>query len=168
FPSSNRAINKTNKTKGKMKLIKIGQLPAIAIAAALALPIGAQAWQGMPITQLHVNGRNLQDTSGKNVILHGYMEPSDAYFCGGSAEFVNPTGYYPSDAASALSFYERVAELMSRTGPELGQNHGYTCSYVRYGESPGWDSNGNLADPDKLNRWINNVLVPYAQYCRSV
>lgn len=138
------------------------------IAVALALPIGAQAWQGMPITQLHVNGRNLQDTSGKNVLLHGYMQPSDAYFCGGSAEFVNPTGYYPSDAASALNFYKNVAELMSRTGSELGQSHGYSCSYVRYGDSPGWDSNGNLTDPDKLNRWINNVLVPYVQYCRSV
>lgn len=152
-----------------MKLLKTEQIPAIAMSAIVAFTMSAQAWQGMPISQLHVNGRNLQDTSGKNVLLHGYMQPSDCFFNGGcGAEFVDPTGYYPSDAASALSYFEKVAELMSRTSSELGQSHGYTCSYVRYGDSPGWDSNGNLADPNELSRWINNVLVPYVQYCRSV
>ena len=139
------------------------------IAVALAFTMSANAYQGMATPMLHINGRNLQDTSGKNVRLFGYMLPSDAYFNGGyGVNYNNPTDYTsPSNVAGALNFFEKSAQYMSQTTPVFGMSHGFYCSFVRYGEGPGWDSNGNL-NSAQFNGWINNVLVPFANYCRSV
>jgi hypothetical protein len=58
---------------------------------------------------------------------------------------------------------------MTHTSPLFGKSHGWYCSYVRYLDGNcGWDSNGNLSDSAKFNRWITNMCVPYVQYCRSV
>ena len=153
-----------------MKLIPTNMRAVAATAAIVAFTISVQAWQGMPIQQLHVSGRNLVDGNGNPVLLHGYMQAATSYFNGGSGvEFTDPTSYNPSDVASELSYYEKVAQLMSSTGPVLGQSHGWYCSYVRYLDGNcGWDSNGNLTDSGMFNRWIVNELVPYVEYCRSV
>ena len=71
------------------------------------IPIQMFAWQGMPTPALHVNGRNIQDPSGKNIMLHGYMQPSTSYFNGGGGvNYTDPTDYYPSDVAGELNFWQ--------------------------------------------------------------
>ena len=83
--------------------------------------------------QLQVNGRNLQDATGKNVLLHGYMQPAASYFNGGTGvNFTDPTGFYASDVAGELNYFKNVAELMTHTNALFGKSHGWYCSYVRY------------------------------------
>ena len=100
-----------------------------AIAAALALSISAQAYQGMTTPKLHINGRNLQDTSGKNVRLFGYMLPTDGAGSGGL--FNNPTTFQPADVATCLDVWKKEAELLTHTGPLLARaTAGITVSYA--------------------------------------
>ena len=128
-----------------------------AMAAIMALSISSQAWQGMTISKLHVNGRNLQNTSGQNVLLHGYMQPAGSYFNGGSGViFTDPTDYNASDVAGELTYFKNVAEKMTHTGALFGKSHGEYCSFVRYVDgNAGWVNNGGLSDSAKFNRWIS-------------
>jgi len=137
------------------------------LAVILFFTVKIFAWQGMPTPPLHVDGRWLKDPTGKNVLLHGYMQPSTSYFNGG-VNYTNPTNYYPSDVAGELNYFKKVAGLMTHTGPLFGNSHGWNSSFVRYLDGRvGWD-NDTLTDPAKFNRWITNMCVPYVNYCRSV
>jgi len=139
------------------------------IAVALAFTMSANAYQGMAMPKLHVNGRNLQDTNGNNVLLHGYMQPATSYFNGGSGvNFTDPTTFYPSDVAGELTYFKNVAELMTHTNALFGKSHGWYCSFVRYLDGDAGWSNGSLTDSAMFNRWITNMCVPYVQYCQSV
>jgi Cellulase (glycosyl hydrolase family 5)/Ricin-type beta-trefoil lectin domain-like/Secretion system C-terminal sorting domain len=133
------------------------------------IPIQIFAWQGMPTPALHVDGRYLKDPTGKNVLLHGYMQPSTSYFNGGTnVNYTDPTNYNPSDVAGELNYFKKVAELMTHTGSLYGKSNGWYCSYVRYLDGRvGWD-NGTLTDAAKFNRWITNECVPYINYCKSM
>jgi endoglucanase len=135
-----------------------------------------QAYQGMPTPKLTVNGRFLQDPSGKSVLLHGYMQPAGSWFNGEGNNFPNPTDFTStSNVAPALNFYRDVANIMSTTGPQYGRSHGWTASFVRFiGDhtnisnfAPGWNAAGQLSSPAQFNGWINNVLVPYINHCRT-
>jgi len=146
---------------------------------ALALGLAgraAHAYQGMATPKLHVTGRFLQDPNGKNVLLHGWMQPAASWFNGEGHNFANPTDYTnTSNVAPALNFYNAAADIFSRTGSQYGQSHGWDCSFVRFiGDgnvnpnfAPGWDANGNLANSAQFNGWINNVLVPYVIHCKQ-
>ena len=148
---------------------------SLAITAALASN-PAQAYQGMPTPKLHVTGRFLQDPNGKNVTLHGYMQPGASWFNGEGHNYANPTDFTSvSNVAPALAHYNAVADIMTTTGPLYGQKHGWYCSFVRFigdGSSPenfapGWDAEGKLAKPDQFDGWLKNVVVPYVTHCRS-
>jgi endoglucanase len=148
----------------------------VAAAMAATLTMNLHAYQGMATPKLHVSGRFLQDPSGKNVLLHGYMQPGASWFNGEGNNFANPTNFTSTtNVAPALNFYRDVANIMSTTGPQYGRTHGWTASYVRFiGDhtgisnfAPGWDVNGNLTNSSQFNGWITNVLVPYINHCRS-
>ncbi len=149
---------------------------ASAAVLAVSLLATAHAYQGMATPKLRVNGRHLQDPNGKNVLLHGYMQPGGSWFNGEGRNFANPTNFTSTtNVAPALNFYRDVATIMSTTGPQYGRSHGWTASYVRFiGDhtgiqnfAPGWDVNGNLTNASQFNGWITNVLVPYINHCRS-
>ncbi|MCC5613356.1 cellulase family glycosylhydrolase, partial [Nostoc sp. CHAB 5834] len=136
----------------------------------------AHAYQGMPTPKLHVTGRFLQDPNGKNIRLVGYMQPAASWFNGEGNNYPNPTDYTnPSNVAPALNHYKAVADILSNTAPRYGRPNGWYCSYVRFiGDgnvnpnfAPGWDVNGNLSNPAQFNGWMQNVLVPYINHCRS-
>jgi hypothetical protein len=143
---------------------------------ALILAGAVQAYQGMPVPQLHVSGASLQDPSGKNVLLHGWMQPADSWFNGEGHNFTNPTDYTnSSNYGPALNFYKGAVDIFSTTSGQYGYNHGWDASFVRFiGDgngvsnfAPGWDASGNLANATQFNAWINNVLVPYCNYCAT-
>jgi hypothetical protein len=134
------------------------------------------AYQGMPLPKLHVAGRYLMDPDGKRVNLHGYMQPAASWFNGEGRNFIDPRDFTaPVSVAPALAFLNGVSDLMTHTGPALGQDHGWYCSFVRFiGDdggvsnfAPGWDAAGNLANPAQFNGWIENMLVPYLEHCRA-
>lgn len=150
--------------------------PAACVAALAWLPSAVSAYQGMPTPKLHVSGRYLQDPSGKNVLLHGYMQPAASWFNGEGHNFNNPTDFTStSNVAPALNFYNAAADIFSTTGAQYGRSHGWAASFVRFiGDggsvsnfAPGWDVNGNLANPAQFNGWINNILVPYINHCAA-
>jgi endoglucanase len=164
-------------TKGKkMKLIETIRHPAIVIAAVLTLSMSAQAWQGMPTPKLHVTNRFLQDPTGKSVLLHGYFQPQASWFNGEGNRYANPTDYTSTaNVAGCLNFLRDAATVMSDTTPKYGRTHGWYSSFVRIigdGSSPenfapGWNASGQLANSAQFNGWINNLLVPYINHCRS-
>lgn len=115
----------------KMKIHSSILIRALAVlAAAAALAINAQAYQGMPVPQLHVNGRYLQDPSGKTVLLHGWHEPSWSGFNGGyDVNYTEPSDYTnPSTVAGELNFLEGAADILSNTNSRWGYNHGWYAS----------------------------------------
>jgi hypothetical protein len=130
----------------------------------------------MATPPLHVSGRYLQDPSGNSVLLHGWMQPADSWFNGEGHNFKNPTDYTdPANVAPALNFYKGAVDIFSSTDPQYGYDHGWDASFVRFiadgngvsNFAPGWDVNGNLANAAQFNGWIDNVLVPYVNYCAS-
>jgi len=150
-------------------------LAAGLVVAGLTGP-AAQAYQGMPTPKLTVNGRFLQDPSGKSVLLHGWFQPQASWFNGEGNRYANPTDYTnTANVAPALNFLRDAATVMSDTSAKYGRNHGWYCSFVRIigdGSSPenfapGWNAAGQLTNPAQFNGWINNLLVPYINHCRT-
>lgn len=151
----------------------------LALGGWLSAPAGA--WIGMvegdnPTPKLHVTGRFLQDPSGKNVTLHGYMQPGASWFNGEGRNYRDPSDFTdPANVAPALEYYRAVADIMSDPAPRYGMDHGWYCSYVRFiGDgsaphnfAPGWDAEGNLARPEQFHGWLANVVVPFVEHCRA-
>ena len=143
---------------------------AIALVASVILTNTAQAWEGMPTPKLHVNGRYLQDPSGKNVLLHGWMQPTETWFNGGGRWYSNPSDWTnPNNVAGMLNYLKAAATVMSDTSPRYGRDHGWYCSFVRVNTDSigGWTQASGLVNPAQFDGWINNFLVPYAEHLRS-
>lgn len=141
---------------------------AAGIAAAVALPTISQAYQGSTTPKLHVSGRFLQDPSGKNVVLHGYMQPTASFFNGG--QYNDPSDWNnPANVAGLLNYVRDTATLFSDTSPRYGRSHGWYCTFVRMNTDTigGWTSQNGLVDAGQFNGWIQNFIVPYANHLRS-
>ncbi len=137
----------------------------VALAIFAGFVTGVQAWVGMETPSLHVDGRYLKDPNGKNVLLHGWMQPNDSYF--NERLFTQPTTYTAADCAGALSILEQQAELLTDTSPLFGRTHGWYQSFVRIAApGAGWGDTG-LVDGDLADRAWDNLYIPYIDYCRS-
>jgi hypothetical protein len=129
------------------------------------IPLQTYAWQGMHTPQLHVDGRYLKDPSGKNVILHGWMQPTSSYFNG--RFFHDPTTFTPEDCAEALNVYKKVVDLLSNPNPLFGRDHGWYNGFVRiWTPSDGWQNDGTVDEALQDRAW-NNMYIPYVEYCKS-
>jgi hypothetical protein len=141
-----------------------------AIAAAMALAISAQAYNGQSTPMLSINGKNLQ-ANGQNVrLMGGWMQPTDNYFNGGGNRYSNPTDWTSTaNVASMLNFMNSAADVMSDTSAKYGQNHGWYCRFVRVNTDAigGWNSDSGLVNSSQFNGWIQNFVVPYAQHLSS-
>ena len=130
-----------------------------------------QALQGMATPKLHVEGRFLKDPSGKNVVLHGWMNPTASWFSGGGRWYRDPSDWTnPNDVAGFLNFMNNTATLMSDGAtPRYGREHGWYCSFVRVNTDSigGWTSQSGLVDPVQFDAWIENFIVPYAEHLKS-
>lgn len=165
----------TNPEPCSLRFLRSAALCAVFVATAL-LSVSAEAYKGMPTPKLHVSGRYLQDPSGKNVLLHGYMQPGASWFNGYGQNFTDPTDYTsPSNVAGMLNFYNAVLDIMSQSSGQYGRLHGWQAGFVRLcgngnaeGFAPGWDSNGQLSNPAQFQGYIQNLLVPYANHAKSV
>lgn len=132
--------------------------------------LSTQAWEGMPTPPLHVEGNQLKDPTGKSVLLHGWMQPTETWFNGGGSRYRNPTDWTkPDNVAGMLNFLKDAATEMSDTTPKYGQNHGWYASFVRINADHigGWTHESGLVDTVQFNAWINNFLVPYADHLKS-
>lgn len=128
------------------------------------------SWDGMPTPPLHVEGRFLKDPSGKNVLLHGWMQPIETWFNGGGNRYSNPTDWTnPSNVAGMLNFLRDAATVMSDPAPKYGRSHGWYASFVRVNCDfvGGWTQENGLVNAAQFNGWIQNFVVPYANHLRS-
>jgi hypothetical protein len=128
------------------------------------------AWEGMPTPPLHVEGNQLKDPTGKSVLLHGWMQPTETWFNGGGQRYSNPTDWTdPDDVAGMLDFLKDAATVMSDTKPKYGQDHGWYASFVRINADHigGWTHASGLVDTVQFHAWINNFLVPYAEHLKT-
>ena len=117
------------------------------LAAALAITTSTSAYQGSTTPKLHVSGRFLQDTSGKNVVLHGYMQPTAAFFNGN--RYTDPTDWNnTANVAGMLNYLRDTATLMSDTSPRYGRSHGWYNTFVRVNTDSigGWTAQNGLVN----------------------
>ena len=135
------------------------------LACLLLFVTSAWGYQGMPIRPLQVVGRYLKDDTGKIVILHGWMQPSGWYWNGRA--FPDPIEFTPEECAPALQVYKLQVDVLTTTNPIWGKSHGSYHTFVRFGESPGWDPVNNLQNAERFERYMNNLLVPYVDYCAT-
>ena len=141
------------------------KLCAAALVSAVALATNAGAYVGSTTPKLHVSGRFLQDTSNKSVVLHGYMQPMASFFNG--SRYSDPSDWTnPSNVAGMLNYLESAAAVMSDTSPKYGQSHGWYSTFVRVNTDSigGWTQQNGLVDSAQFNGWIQNFVVPFAQY----
>ncbi len=142
----------------------------IALCILTSAVHSAHAYEGMETPRLHVEGRFLKDPSGKNVLLHGWMQPTASWFNGAGRWYSDPTDWTnPSNVSGFLNYMNAAADLMSDTSPRYGRNYGWHCSFVRVNTDAvgGWTSQSGLVDPVQFDAWINNFLVPYANHLSS-
>lgn len=141
-----------------------------ALLAAAIATTTVQAYVGSTTPKLHVSGRFLQDTSNKNVLLHGWMQPTETWFNGEGHRYSNPTDWNnTANVAGMLNFMRDAATVMSDTSPKYGRNHGWYATFVRVNvDNPGgWTAQGGLVSASQFNGWIQNFVVPYANHLRS-
>ena len=130
----------------------------------------AWGYEDMATPKLHVEGRFLKDPSGKNVLLHGWMQPTASWFNGQGRWYSDPSDWTnPNNVAGFLNYMRDAATVMSDTSPEYGRDHGWYCSFVRVNTDSigGWTSEQGLVNSSQFNGWIQNFVVPYADHLRS-
>lgn len=128
------------------------------------------AWEGMPTPPLHVEGNKLKDPTGNNVLLHGWMQPTASWFNGEGRQYHDPTDWTnPDNIAGMLNFLKEEATVMSDTSPRYGQDHGWYASFVRLNTDAigGWTQESGLVSTTQFNAWIDNFVVPYAEFLSS-
>src|SRR5688572_29835583 len=141
-----------------------------AVVAALLVTMSPHGFVGSTTPKLHVSGRFLQDTSNKNVLLHGWMQPTETWFNGEGHRYSNPTDWNnTANVAPMLNFLRDAATVMSDTSPKYGRSHGWYATFVRVNcDAPGgWTAQGGLVNASQFNGWIQNFVVPYANHLRS-
>lgn len=125
------------------------------------------AWDGMPTPQLHVVGNKLKDPTGKDVVLHGWMQPTSSWFNGKGKWYSDPTNWKdPGNIAPFLNYLKNAATVFTDTTSKYNQKHGWYTSFVRLNTDGigGWTSQGGLVDTSQFNGWIKNFIVPYANF----
>lgn len=142
----------------------------VALILVVIAHFNGIAYQGMPTPTLHVDGNKLKDPTGKEVLLHGFMQPTSNWFNGQGKWYRNPSNWEdPADVAQCLDFMNEMADLMSDTTPRYNQKHGWYSSFVRLNTDDigGWNSQSGLTDAKQFDAWIKNFLVPYAEHLSS-
>ncbi len=123
------------------------------------------AWQGMPTPALHVDGRYLKDPTGKNVVLHGWMQPTSSWFNG--RFYSDPNTFTPENCEEALNVYKSIVDLLSDPNPLFGADHGWYNNFVRmWTPSDGWNDDGTVDTALQDRAWYN-MFIPYVEYCRE-
>lgn len=132
--------------------------------------MSSYGYEGSTTPKLQVSGRFLQDTCSKNVLLHGWMQPTASWFNGEGNRYRDPTNWNDSaNVESMLNFMRDAATVMSDTSPKYGRDHGWNATFVRVNTDAvgGWTSEQGLVDQSQFDGWIKNFLVPYADHLRS-
>ncbi len=164
------------------KVLKIFNV--LLILSILLLPTGCSAelesgsdvFVGKPTPPLHVEGNQLKDPAGNNVLIHGWMQPTSSWFNGQGRWYSDPWNWTNTGSTIAnssvskfLEYMNEVATVMTDPTPKSGRDHGWHASFVRVNTDAvgGWTSSKGLVDSEQFDAWIANFLVPYANHLKT-
>src|SRR5665647_233134 len=121
------------------------------------------AWEGMPMPQLHVEGRYLKDPQGNIVNLHGFAQTYSPWF--------NEQGKYWTNynVAGCLSYNKGLIDKITAAG--------WKANFIRMHMDPYWSNNpgqSTTGENDisafnftRFKKYLDEVFVPMAEYIIS-
>jgi beta-xylosidase len=135
----------------------------ILMVGLLALyAVTANAWVGMSMPRLHVDGRYLKDTQGNIVNLHGFAQTYSPFFNEGGKYWDN------YNVQGCLNYNQRMIDGIL--------NAGWKVNFIRLHMDPYWSNtpgcNGRYEGEDCFNetrfkKYLDEVFVPMAEYAVS-
>lgn len=113
----------------------------LLLSLALALmSMAGHAADNLP--DLHVEGKNLVDSEGKTVVLHGVMDTPNRYFNGNRW---GTGGYNVSDVTPCLDYFEKMFTAIT------DKSQGAYCTVFRLHMDPCWTNNNAPAGTPENN-----------------
>ena len=113
----------------------------LLLSLALALmSMAGHAADNLP--DLHVEGKNLVDSEGKTVVLHGVMDTPNRYFNGNRW---GTGGYSVSDVKPCLDYFEKMFTAIT------DKEKGAYCTVFRLHMDPCWTNNNAPAGTGENN-----------------
>ncbi|WP_364142527.1 hypothetical protein [Paenibacillus sp. LPE1-1-1.1] len=109
--------------KKKVRLaVKLLLLMALIMSPLLLSSNKAEAWDGMPMSKLHVSGNQLVNSSGQPVLLSGWHQPSGSYWTYQSSNYyLNQNG--GNRHAAILAYLKDITDTFTSTTAKYGNNH---------------------------------------------
>lgn len=111
----------------------------LSLAFAL-MSMAGHAADNLP--DLHVEGKNLVDSEGKTVVLHGVMDTPNRYFNGNRW---GTGGYNVSDIKPCLNYFEKMFTAIT------DKSQGAYCTVFRLHMDPCWTNNNAPAGTQENN-----------------
>lgn len=152
----------------RKKLIKT--LAMLTLILAIAVPANGSvfAWQGMPISKLHVSGKHLVNSNGEPVLLSGWHQPTGAYWTyQDSNYYLNRNG--GNRHAAILEYLKDITDTFTSTSAKYGNSHGWYMNQVRLfiDRQDMGDVAAGTYNFAGLQTVTQNVIIPYIQYART-
>lgn len=145
-----------------------------------ALPMAA--WKGMPMSDLHIDGRWLCDSNGNHITLHGYGQTYSAYFndyqwCRDA--YGNVQWGETHNVTRCLAYNKGLIKQIDEAG--------WKCNWLRLHMDPHWSNNEakvrewesqnpgkyyseNLIvafDESLFRKYLDELFVPMAEYANE-
>lgn len=120
----------------------------------------AQAWPGMPLPRLHVDGRYFKDNNGNIVNLHGFAQTYSPWFNEQGTQWSN------YDVQACLRYnQEKIDQILAA---------GWKMSFVRQHMDPYWSNEPGIQTTgendisafrmERFKKYLDEVFVPMALY----
>lgn len=121
------------------------------------------AWEGMPMPQLHVEGRYLKDVSGHIVNLHGFAQTYSPWFNEQNSKWTN------FDVAACLTYNQGLIDGILQAGWKMNFIRLHMDPY--WSNTPGVQVNGEndiaAFDFNRFKTYLDQVFIPMAEYAIS-
>ncbi|MBN2613299.1 MAG: RICIN domain-containing protein [Bacteroidales bacterium] len=133
------------------------------------IPVQIYAWPGMPTPVLHVDGKNLKDPCGNNVLLHGVAITVSPWFngCMYGSSYCRWDNY---DVTGCLNYNKAVMNSLTNTSA------GWYLNYIRLHIDPYWTNNRGANVPENdisqfnvtnFQNCVNQVIIPLIEHAKS-
>lgn len=126
----------------------------------LLATISAQAWPGMPLPRLHVDGRYFKDNNGNIVNLHGFAQTYSPWFNEENTQWGN------YDVQACLRYNQQKIDQILAAG--------WKMTFVRQHMDPYWSNEPNVPTTgesdisafrmERFKKYLDEVFVPMALY----
>lgn len=136
---------------------------AILTALLLLTSIPTQAWRGMYMPRLRVEGRHLKDPAGNIIKLHGYAQTFSPWFNERGKRWNN------YDVEGCLEYNKRIIDGIMEAG--------WMMNFVRMHMDPYWsntpgrrvkgENDISAFDFNRFAKYLDEVFIPMAEYAVS-